>query len=101
MNWPSSSSPYGDCQPPRSNPNRRSSSGPPPPWYTPSKLTKTIAVNFMALRLTLSASTGRGGAVARIESFDHVGITVADLDSATAFFVALGLVVEGRTYLEG
>ena len=33
--------------------------------------------------------------------FDHVGITVADLDSATAFFVALGLEVEGRAFLEG
>ncbi|PRY51711.1 glyoxalase/bleomycin resistance protein/dioxygenase superfamily protein [Geodermatophilus tzadiensis] len=33
--------------------------------------------------------------------FDHVGITVADLDAATAFFVGLGLEVEGRTFLEG
>jgi catechol 2,3-dioxygenase-like lactoylglutathione lyase family enzyme len=36
-----------------------------------------------------------------IRSFDHVGITVADLDSATAFFVGLGLEVEGRTSVEG
>jgi catechol 2,3-dioxygenase-like lactoylglutathione lyase family enzyme len=33
--------------------------------------------------------------------FDHVGITVADIDAVTAFFVALGLEVEGRTFLEG
>ena len=33
--------------------------------------------------------------------FDHVGITVADLDTATEFFVGLGLEVEGRTLLEG
>jgi len=33
--------------------------------------------------------------------FDHVGITVADLDDVTAFFVALGLEVEGRAFVEG
>ena len=33
--------------------------------------------------------------------FDHVGITVADLDEVTAFFTGLGLEVEGRTLLEG
>jgi catechol 2,3-dioxygenase-like lactoylglutathione lyase family enzyme len=32
--------------------------------------------------------------VARIR-FDHVGITVADLDAVTSFFVGLGLEVEG------
>ena len=36
-----------------------------------------------------------------IRQFDHVGITVADLDSATAFFVDLGLEIEGRTFVEG
>ena len=36
-----------------------------------------------------------------IQRFDHVGITVADLDGAIAFFVALGLELEGRTVLEG
>lgn len=39
--------------------------------------------------------------MARIRSFDHVGITVADLDRATAFFVGLGLEIEGRTPMEG
>ncbi len=39
--------------------------------------------------------------MAAIRSFDHVGITVADLDSATAFFVGLGLEVEGRMFMEG
>jgi catechol 2,3-dioxygenase-like lactoylglutathione lyase family enzyme len=33
--------------------------------------------------------------------FDHVGITVADLDTASAFFVGLGSEVEGRTFQEG
>lgn len=36
-----------------------------------------------------------------IRAFDHVGITVEDLDSATKFFVGLGLEVESRMYLEG
>src|SRR5690349_6754233 len=36
-----------------------------------------------------------------LRAFDHVGITVADLDAATAFFVGLGLEVEGRTFVEG
>jgi catechol 2,3-dioxygenase-like lactoylglutathione lyase family enzyme len=39
--------------------------------------------------------------MSRIKSFDHVGITVADLDAATAFFVGLGLEVEGRAALAG
>ena len=33
-----------------------------------------------------------------IRRFDHVGITVADLDTVTAFFVGLGLVVEGPAW---
>ncbi len=33
--------------------------------------------------------------------FDHVGITVADLDAALAFFEKLGLEAEGRTFVEG
>ena len=36
-----------------------------------------------------------------IRHFDHVGITVADLDAATRFFVALGLEIDGRTPVEG
>lgn len=39
--------------------------------------------------------------MAHVRRFDHVGITVADLDQATAFFVGLGLEVEGRAFLEG
>jgi catechol 2,3-dioxygenase-like lactoylglutathione lyase family enzyme len=41
------------------------------------------------------------GAMATIKRFDHVGITVADLDAAVAFFVGLGLEVEGRMSMEG
>jgi catechol 2,3-dioxygenase-like lactoylglutathione lyase family enzyme len=39
--------------------------------------------------------------MARIRRFDHVGITVADLDTVTAFFVGLGLEVAGRMFVEG
>jgi catechol 2,3-dioxygenase-like lactoylglutathione lyase family enzyme len=39
--------------------------------------------------------------VSGIRSFDHVGVTVADLDAATAFFVGLGLEVEGKMAMEG
>ena len=36
-----------------------------------------------------------------VRRFDHIGITVADLDSVTAFFVELGLEVEGRGSVQG
>ena len=39
--------------------------------------------------------------MSHILRFDHVGITVADLDTVIAFFVGLGLEVEGRTFVEG
>ena len=39
--------------------------------------------------------------MAAIRRFDHVGITVADLDTVAAFFVGLGFVVEGRMFMEG
>ncbi|MEZ2388002.1 VOC family protein [bacterium RCC_150] len=39
--------------------------------------------------------------MSHVRRFDHVGITVADLDKATAFFVGLGLNVEGRMFMEG
>src|SRR3954469_941477 len=40
--------------------------------------------------------------MAHVRRFDHVGITVADLDTAMAFFVGLGLEVEGtRGFVEG
>lgn len=40
--------------------------------------------------------------MAPIRRFDHVGITVADLDAVTEFFVKLGLEVEGtRMFVEG
>src|SRR5438874_11648686 len=41
------------------------------------------------------------GPMSHVRRFDHVGLTVADLDVVTAFFVALGLEVEGRTFVEG
>jgi catechol 2,3-dioxygenase-like lactoylglutathione lyase family enzyme len=39
--------------------------------------------------------------MSQIRRFDHVGITVADLDAATRFYVALGLEIEGKTFVEG
>ena len=33
--------------------------------------------------------------------FDHIGVTVGDLERAITFFVGLGLEVEGRTFVEG
>jgi catechol 2,3-dioxygenase-like lactoylglutathione lyase family enzyme len=36
-----------------------------------------------------------------VRRLDHVGITVSDLDRATAFFVGLGLEVEGRMAMQG
>jgi len=39
--------------------------------------------------------------MSRLRAFDHVGVTVSDLDAATAFFVGLGLEVDGRTFVEG
>ena len=39
--------------------------------------------------------------MAHVRRFDHIGITVADLASATAFFVRLGLEVEGTGTVAG
>ena len=39
--------------------------------------------------------------MSQLRAFDHVGITVADLDVATAFFVGLGLEADERTIVEG
>ena len=39
--------------------------------------------------------------MSQIKRFDHVGITVGDLDAVTAFFVGLGLEVEDRMFVEG
>ncbi len=39
--------------------------------------------------------------MSHLPRFDHVGITVANLDTVTAFFVGLGFEVEGRMFMEG
>jgi catechol 2,3-dioxygenase-like lactoylglutathione lyase family enzyme len=39
--------------------------------------------------------------MANVQRFDHVGITVEDLDLVTAFFLTLGLEVGGRMFVEG
>jgi catechol 2,3-dioxygenase-like lactoylglutathione lyase family enzyme len=45
--------------------------------------------------------TRQDGCMPGIKRFDHVGITVSDLDLVIAFFVGLGLEVEGRMAMEG
>jgi catechol 2,3-dioxygenase-like lactoylglutathione lyase family enzyme len=39
--------------------------------------------------------------MSRILRFDHVGVTVRDLERVAAFFVGLGLEIEGRACVEG
>lgn len=39
--------------------------------------------------------------MSHVRRFDHVGITVADLDTVKAFFVALGMEAENRMFVEG
>jgi catechol 2,3-dioxygenase-like lactoylglutathione lyase family enzyme len=39
--------------------------------------------------------------MAHVRRFDHIGITVSDLESTTAFFVGLGLEVEGTGSVTG
>jgi catechol 2,3-dioxygenase-like lactoylglutathione lyase family enzyme len=39
--------------------------------------------------------------MSHVRRFDHVGITVADLNLVTAFFVGLGFEVEGGAFVEG
>jgi catechol 2,3-dioxygenase-like lactoylglutathione lyase family enzyme len=39
--------------------------------------------------------------VSYVRRFDHVGITVADLDTVTSFFEALGLEAGDRMFVEG
>jgi catechol 2,3-dioxygenase-like lactoylglutathione lyase family enzyme len=39
--------------------------------------------------------------MSHVQRFDHIGVTVSDLEAATAFFVALGLEVEGTGFVEG
>lgn len=49
----------------------------------------------------LARALADDGAMTHVRRLDHVGITVADLDRATAFFVALGLEVEGTGSVQG
>ena len=39
--------------------------------------------------------------MSHIRRFDHVGITVADLDIVMEFFIDLGLEIQGRMFIEG
>lgn len=41
------------------------------------------------------------GSVGHVRRLDHIGVTVADLDAVTAFFVGLGLEVEGTGSVRG
>jgi catechol 2,3-dioxygenase-like lactoylglutathione lyase family enzyme len=54
------------------------------------------------LRLGLSRSHDFGGVLmSQMLRFDHVGVTVQNLELVTAFFVGLGLEIEGRAFVEG
>lgn len=56
----------------------------------------------LAARPTSTVPPRHGGwTQTHIRRFDHVGITVADLDRAIDIFVDLGLEVEGRAFVEG
>lgn len=37
----------------------------------------------------------------QIRKFDHIGITVANIDNVQDFFIGLGFETEGRTFMEG
>ncbi|MET7990861.1 VOC family protein [Amycolatopsis sp. NPDC005232] len=45
--------------------------------------------------------TSRSDPMTFVRRFDHVGITVADLDAVTAFFVGLGLEADPKMAVEG
>jgi catechol 2,3-dioxygenase-like lactoylglutathione lyase family enzyme len=55
----------------------------------------------VGLSLNLMDEDRRVRSMSSIRRFDHVGITDADLDTVSAFFVGLGFEVEGRTFSEG
>ena len=59
------------------------------------------SMRYGCVRGATAPQTPEEDFMSHIRRFDHVGITVADLDTATAFFVGLGLEVEGHAYLEG
>lgn len=48
-----------------------------------------------------TAAAAKDGRMPPVRHFDHIGVTVADLDTAIAFFTGLGLVLDGRTFVEG
>src|SRR3954447_18525183 len=63
--------------------------------------TAAIIPGLLDLCRTKLGHQRRTSLMGQLRAFDHVGITVADLDAATAFFVGLGLELEGRTFVEG
>ena len=74
----------------------------------PSNYVNQSSVSSVFARLYAYTVGGRaktwrhgGNDMSHVRRFDHVGITVADLDTALEFFVALGLEIEGRTFVEG
>src|SRR5674476_673604 len=55
-----------------------------------------------SLRVDRQDEHARMDPMTHVRRFDHVGITVADLNTVTAFFVGLGFEVEGtRMFVEG
>src|SRR5215207_11551392 len=60
-----------------------------------------LQLRTLTVAVARSGRRRENGPVSHVRRFDHVGLTVADLDAVTAFFMALGLQVEGRTFVEG
>ncbi|HUS21310.1 MAG TPA: VOC family protein [Aeromicrobium sp.] len=63
-------------------------------------MTADVVVDYTKGLLSRGHEHG-GNDMSHVRRFDHVGITVTDLDVATQFFVSFGLKIEGRTFVEG
>ena len=67
----------------------------------PARHGKTDRRTSASMRTWPDGRTRRMHPMSPVRHFDHVGITVRDLDTVTAFFAGLGFETEGRTVLEG
>src|SRR6266480_3980737 len=70
-------------------------------WYAFAEVPQREVLRTPVVADARSIRRREDGPMSHVRRFDHVGLTVADLDVVTAFFVALGLEVEGRTFVEG
>src|SRR5438034_2372619 len=70
-------------------------------WYAFAEVPQRDVLRTPTVADARSIRPREDGPMSHVRRFDHVGLTVADLDVVTAVFVALGLEVEGRTFVEG